>query len=180
MLRGFIGRVLGESRLVWVVFSSGYPWYRGGLSGWAGRSGRLDIVARIAAAACMARDALVAAVLRGLGVLLIPCGRGFDDELDAGEAVLRGLEGGGFYPGVGGRELLGVLAGYGFRLVLLREGCRVSWRLPGGRVAVVIGADVDPPSWVESVVDECIGLGRVSYLASVVAAFYTLTASSLD
>ena len=174
MLRGFIGRVLRDSSLVWLLFSSGYPWYRGGVEGWAGRSGRLDIVARVAAAVCRG-GVVVAAVLRGLGVLILPCTRGFVDELDAGAALLDALRGGFFQPGVGGRELVGVLRAYGFRVVLLREGCRVSLRLPGGRVAVALGADVDPPVWLGGVADDCIGLGERSYLASVVAAFYSMT-----
>ncbi len=173
-MRGFIGRVLGDAGLVWLVFSSGYPWYRGGVEGWAGRSGRLDIVARVAAAVCR-EGVVVAAVLRGLGVLLLPCRRGgFVDEVDAGRAVLDGLSGGLFYAGVGGGELLAALKGYGFRVVVLREGCRFSARLPEGRVAAVIGADVDPPGWVEGIADDCISVGRVSYLASVVAAYYSM------
>jgi len=171
VLRGFS---LSRIERVYLVFSSGVPWYRGGLRGWAGASGRLDIVARVLAAAC-GPGVAVAVSLRGPSLVLVECGGVVLDEVDGGPLLLSRLPG---VIGLDAREFIGVLGGAGFRLVLLREACGPPKRVEG-RVAFVLGADVDPPAWVEGVVDECWSIGPGSYLASVVAA-YTRVLAGLD
>ncbi len=168
-----------ESRLAWLVFSSGRPWYRGGIRGWAGQSGRLDVVARLAAAVCREGVTLYAS-LRGPALLRLDCPGRLTDELDAGEAILGAMRGGGLTPGIDARELVAEALAAGWRLLLPAEDCRLDWSPAPPRTLVVIGGDVDPPGWVRGVAHECRSLGPRSYLASVAAALLLSVSESLD
>ncbi len=163
---------------MWLVFSSGYSWYRGGLRGWAGASGRLDIVARVLVAACYpgcsAREGCVfAASLAGPALLVLVAEGGLCYEHEAGRVILEGLRGerGLLLPGVSGVEFAALAASLGFRPLVLREGCREAWPHTLEKRLVVLGADIDPPEGIEGLGGECVSIGPRSYLASVVAAF---------
>ncbi len=174
-LVGVLEGFLGGARVVWLVFTRGRAWYRGGVRGWAGASGRLDVAARVYIAACGGLgDCVLVVEMLGPGILLLR-GGGLGDERSIGSWMLRCLAGRGedcvFIPGVDAREVLGVALGLGFRPLLLSEECSVSWRVSlGGRV-VLLGGSVDPPGWVRRVSGECVSVGPGSYLASSVAAF---------
>ncbi|AEM38145.1 protein of unknown function DUF358 [Pyrolobus fumarii 1A] len=177
--RSLLYKRLSSARVVWLVFSSGRAWYRGGIRGWAGSSGRLDVVARVMLAACYPGcDAqggcLFAASLQGPALFVHEAGGRMCREYEAGEEILRGLQGVSrlsmVYPGLSGVELLSLAKSLGYRVLLLSERCPVSWRVSLNRRVVVLGADIDPPSAVHSLADECISVGPISYLASSVAA----------
>ncbi len=170
VLEGFLSGV----RVAWIVFTRGRAWYRGGVRGWAGASGRLDVAARVYMAACGGfNDCTLVVEMFGPSVLLLRGGR-VGDERSIGSWMLGCIRGSGsdcaFIPGLDAREVIGVALSLGFRPLLLSEECRVSWRVSLEGRLVLLGGSVDPPGWVRRVNGECISVGPGSYLASSVAA----------
>ncbi len=179
-------RVLQRARVLWLVFSSGRSWYRGGLRGWAGSSGRLDIVARVFIAACYPccvarRGCLFAAHLSGPALLVLEAEGSACYEHEAGRVILDALRGrrGLLVPGLSGVEFAALAVSTGFKPLVLREGCETRWPSSIEGRLVVLGADIDPPPGLEDLGGECISVGPKSYLASVVAALLNVL-ESLD
>jgi len=156
--------VLRSSGGLFVVVSSTGVTSGFRLRGYAGSSGRLDVIARCVIASRLASGFGFLGVLLGPPrpprVLVVGPGcevpggeRGVMVEIS--RALTRGSSGCFEVVDVDVERLIYLIDKSGFRHVILREdGANAFWRreLLGGRAAFYMGSHVDMPGWVESLV----------------------------
>jgi tRNA (pseudouridine54-N1)-methyltransferase len=163
MVGGLLDVVLGSAGCLFVVVSP--TGVTGGfrLRGYAGSSGRLDVIARcILVSQLCPRCGFIGVLLgppRPPRVLVVKPGVVFRSERHVVVELARVLERGSTeymeVLDVGFEWLVNVIGRSGFRHVLLKEDGRSAFKDPGlvsGRAAFYLGSHVDMPDWAEALV----------------------------
>ena len=179
-------RVVGEARLAFIVVSHTASVENiSRVKGYAGRTGRLDVVVRSLLVTSYLNSAIFYGVLERYEPPILLCYRGscgpFSSEKEALIEVIRALK--GRSPCLqacraGLEDIVVALKSAGYRVYLLHEKGKDYSGIPGfpkPRSAFILGPHVDLPSdrlrEIEALCDEKVSVGPVSLLTSHVIAF---------